>query len=148
VYAAAVVSRTAGDDAIIALEILGLITRSGRGAVAVGPATLDSLAGAHGTESVWQERITRYRAERGQWHAWLDARDKARDDAAQAALERATPVEHPDVEHTFWEAVMANAPPGDTEEDMERHAIELVADQLGGHMMTARAGTGLRRQPA
>jgi hypothetical protein len=46
--------------------------------------------------------------------------------AAQATLERATPVEHPDVEHTFWEAVMANAPPDDTEEDTERHAIELV----------------------
>ena len=35
-YAAAVVSRTAGDDAVIALEILGLLTRTGRGTVGWG----------------------------------------------------------------------------------------------------------------
>jgi hypothetical protein len=146
VYAAAVVSRTAGDDAVVALEILGLITRSGRGTVAVGHATLDSLAAAHDTESVRQERVTRYRAERGRWRAWLDARERAREEAAQAAGDQVNPVEHPDAERTFWAAVMANAPPGDTDEDMEHHAIEMVADQLGARVTTARAGTG--RQPA
>ena len=127
-YAAAVVSRTAGDDAVIALEILGLLTRTGRGTVAVGPTTLDSIAAAHHTETVRQERITRYRTEREQWHAWLDARDQDRDAAAQAALDRSTPVQHPDAERTFWEAVMANAPPGDIDEGAEHHAIEMVAD--------------------
>lgn len=135
VYAAAVVSRTAGDDAVIALEILGLLTRTGRGTVAVGPTTLDGVAAAHQTESVRQERIGRYRTERAQWHAWLDARDQERDEAAAAALERATPAEHDEAARTFWEGVMANAPPGDTDEDAERHVIEMVADQLGGRVL-------------
>jgi hypothetical protein len=151
VYAAALVSRTTGDDAVIALEILGLLTRTGRGTVAVGPTTLDSIAAAHETESVRQERITRYRNERQQWRVWLGARDQERDDAAQAALEQAMPVEHPDVERTFWEAVMANAPPGDdTDEDAEHHAIEMVADQMGGRVMrcTARSSPTARCRPA
>jgi hypothetical protein len=76
VYAAAAVSRTAGEDAIIALEIMGLVVRSGRGAVAVGGVTLDSVAMAHQTDTVRQERIDRYRTERQQWSAWLDARDQ------------------------------------------------------------------------
>lgn len=123
VYAAAAVSRTAGDDAVIALEILGLLTRTGRGTVGAGPTTLDDVAAAHQTESVRQERISRYRTERQQWHLWLDARDQERDEDAVAALERATPAEHLEAARTFWEAVMANAPPGDdTDEAAERHA--------------------------
>jgi hypothetical protein len=135
VYAAAAVSRTTGADAVIALEILGLLTRTGRGTVAVGPTTLDSVAAAHHTETLRQERIGRFRAERAQWHAWLDARDQARDEATAAALERATPADHHEAARTFWEAVRANAPPGDTDEDAERHAIEMVADQLGGRVL-------------
>jgi hypothetical protein len=50
-------------------------------------------------------------------------------------LERATPADHHEAARTFWEAVRANAPPGDTDEDAERHAIEMVADQLGGRVL-------------
>ena len=121
VYAAAVVSRTAGDDAVVALEILGLLTRTGRGTVGMGPTTLDNVAAAHQTEGVRQARITRYRTERQQWSIWLGAREQERDDAAQAALEQAMPVEHPDVERTFWEAVMAHSPPGDDSDEDAEH---------------------------
>jgi hypothetical protein len=77
----------------------------------------------------------RYRTGRGQWHAWLDARDQAHDAVAQAALDRSTPIEHPDADRTFWEAAMANPPPGDIDADAEHHASEMVADQLGGRVM-------------
>jgi hypothetical protein len=137
VYAAAIVSRTAGDDAIIALEILGLITRSGCGTVAIGAMTLDSLAAAHDTETVRQERITRYRAERGQWRMWLEAREAARGDAQIEAMNRCKPFEHPDVDRTFWETAMANAPPGNTDQDIERHAIEVGAGMLGARLIPA-----------
>jgi hypothetical protein len=42
-YAAAAVSDTAGDEAVTALEIAGLLTRTGRGTVGTGTTTLDSL---------------------------------------------------------------------------------------------------------
>jgi hypothetical protein len=139
VYAAAAVSRTAGDDAIIALEIMGLLVRSGRGTVAVGQVTLDSVAMAHQTDTVRQERIDRYRTERQQWSAWLDAREQERDDAAAAALQRAAPAEFQEAGRTFWEAVMANAPPrAKTDNDVERQAIALIVDRLGGRVLADR----------
>ena len=43
-------SASAGDEAVAALEIVGLLTRTGRGTVAAGPATLDGIAAARDTE--------------------------------------------------------------------------------------------------
>ncbi|BBX88217.1 hypothetical protein [Mycolicibacterium aubagnense] len=137
VYAAAAVSRTAGDEAVIALEVLGLIRRTGRGTVAVGAVTLADLATAHQTDDVREERITRYRTERSQWRQWLDSRDQARTEAEMTALDQLKPFEHADVDRTFWDAVMANGPPPSNEIDPEREAIDLVADLLGGRIITA-----------
>jgi hypothetical protein len=137
VYAAAAVSRTAGDDAVIALEVLGLIRRTGRGTVATGTVTLDDLATAHHTDDVRQERTARYRTERNQWREWLDNRDQARADAHMNAIDELNPVESPDVDRTFWETVMATGPPRGPESDPELEAIELVAELLGGRVITA-----------
>lgn len=135
VYAAAAVSRTAGDDAVIALEVLGLVRRAGRGTVAAGTVTLDDLAEAHHTEDVRQERISRYRTERGLWRAWLDGRDQAREEAKLEALDKANPYKNGDVDRTFWDLTMANGPPRDTDYDRELAAIELVAGELGGRVV-------------
>lgn len=137
IHAAARVSGTAGDETLIALEVLGLITRTGRGTVGPGTTTLDSLAAAHDTDSVREERIARYRAQRDQWQAWLKDRDQARDDYLIDQLVRVMPAEHPDVANTFWATAMANGPPEDADTDIERQAIELVADLLGGRILAS-----------
>lgn len=135
-YAAAAVSASAGDEAVTTLQIAGLLTRTGRGSIGAGPMTLDRLAGAHDTAGAREDRITRYRAERDQWRAWLDDRDQAHDDALMDAIDQAMPAEDPEVARTFWAAALANGPPGVAELDIERHAIELVADLLGGRILT------------
>jgi len=141
VYAAAAVSRTAGDDAVISLEVLGLIRRTGRGTVATGAVTLDDLAAAHHTEDVRQERISRYRTERREWHQWLDQREQARVDAEMAALDLLTPTEHAEADRTFWAAVMAHGPP-DHPAVVERDAIDLVGELLGGRILHGAADAG------
>jgi hypothetical protein len=139
VYAAAAVSRTAGDDAVIALEILGLLTRTGRGTVATGEVTLDDVAEAHHTETVRQERIRRFRAQREKWRQWLDTRDREREEAALTALLLALPADHAEVTRTFWDAVRANAPPRSRDEgEIERTAVELITEQLGGRVLAIR----------
>lgn len=137
ILAAARVSRTAGDETLIALEILGLITRTGRGTVGPGKATPDSLAAAHDTDSVRQDRLARYRAQRDQWQAWLDGRDQARVDVIMDKISHAMPAEDPDAERTFWAAALANGPPGDNDIDTDREAIDLVANVLGGRIVAA-----------
>lgn len=136
VYAAAFVSRTAGDDAVITLEVLGLIRRTGRGTVAPGSVTLDDLAEVHHTEDARQERISRYRSERSEWHEWLDKREQARVDAEMAALDRLAPIEHAEADRTFWATVMAHGPPDDPAL-VERDAIDLVGELLGGRIVRA-----------
>ena len=142
-YAAAAVSASAGDEAVTALEIAGLLARTGRGTVSPGATTLDSVAAAHDTDGLREDRITRYKAERDQWHAWLADRDTAREEAAIQALERASPEEHPDVQQTFWASAQANGPPPDgASADAADHidydqAIDRVLDILGGRILTA-----------
>lgn len=132
-YAAAAVSNSAGDEAVTALEIAGLLIKSGRGTVATGPESLDRLAAAHRTEALREDRIARYRAERDQWHAWLEDRYNAHDEARMDAIEKAQPIEHRSVESTFWEIAMANGPPDDL--DVDYNAIELVVSLLGGRIL-------------
>ncbi|MDO3013355.1 hypothetical protein P5V34_05065 [Mycobacteroides abscessus subsp. abscessus] len=137
IFAAARVSGTAGDETLTALEILGLITRTGRGTVAPGATTLDSLATAHDTDSVRHERIARYRTQRDLWHAWLDDRDQARLDAEIDKITRTMPTEDPEVARTFWAAALANGPPSNNDLDSEQRAIELVADLLGARIVAS-----------
>ncbi|MFL0286815.1 hypothetical protein ACJH6J_20255 [Mycobacterium sp. SMC-18] len=138
ILAAARVSATAGDESLTSLEILGLITRTGRGTVAPGATTLDSLAAAHDTDSVRQERIARYRAQRDQWQAWLADRDESRADAEMAKITRAMPPEDPEVDRTFWAATLAHGPPAVNEIEAERQALDLVAEILGGRIVASR----------
>ncbi len=133
-YAAAAVSASAGDEALTTLQIAGLIVRTGRGIVAAGETTLDSLAQAHHTDVAREDRLARYRAERDQWRAWLDEREQAHHDAHIDDLTRAVPAEHPDVERSFWAAAMAHGPP-DADHDGELAAIDLISDLLGGRIV-------------
>lgn len=134
-YAAAAVSNSAGDEAVMALQIAGLLIKSGRGTVATGPTSLDRIAETHHTEGLREDRIARYRAERDQWHAWLDDRYNAHDEARMDAIEKARPFEHPTVESSFWEIAMANGPPDDL--DVDYNAIELVLSMLGGRIVVS-----------
>lgn len=136
-YAGAAVSASAGDETVTALEILGLLSRTGRGTVAAGPTTLDSIGAAHNTDGLRADRITRYKAERDQWHTWLADRDTARDEAAMEATARAAPTETPDVEHARWATVMANGPPEDPYADYvdDADAVDLVITLLGGRIL-------------
>lgn len=134
-YAAAAVSSSAGDEAVTALCIAGLLMRTGRGSVATGPTSLDTLAAAHRTDAMRADRITRYRAERDQWHAWLEDRYNAHDDARIDAILAAMPAEPAGVDTTFWAIAMANGPPDDL--DADHDAVELVLSMLGGRILTA-----------
>ncbi len=135
-YAAANVSRSSGDEIVRDLEIVGLVTKTGRGTVGPGTATLDGIATAHRTETTRADRLTRYRAERDQWRAWLADREQQRDAAELAALTARIPAEHIEAEQSFWSSAMANGPPDVTEIDMELQAIDLVAEVLGGRVLT------------
>lgn len=137
-YAAGAVSASAGDEAVAALEIVGLLTRTGRGTVAAGPATLDGIAAAHDTEGLRADRIARYRAERDQWHAWLADRITAREEAAMDVNARAAPAEHPDVDNSFRATAMATGPPEDPYADYidDADAVETVLAMLGGRILS------------
>lgn len=142
-YAAAAVSASAGDTAVTSLEIVGLLTRTGRGTVSTGTTILDDVAAAHDTDGSREDRITRYKAERDQWHAWLADRDAAREEEAIQALERAAPYEHPDVLQSFWASAHANGPPeeaadhGDHDHVDYEEAVDRVLAMLGGRILTA-----------
>lgn len=133
-YAAAAVSNSAGDEALSTLNIAGLLIKTGRGTVATGPTSLDSLADAHHTDVLREDRITRYRAERDQWHAWLEDRYNVHDQARMDAIMLAMPVEPSNVKSTLWDIALANGPPDELVAD--DNAIELVLTMLGGRILT------------
>lgn len=137
-YAAAAVSASAGDEAVTALEIVGLLTRTGRGTVAAGTGALDVIAAAHDTDGLRAGRIARYRAERDQWHAWLADRITAHEEAAVEVTARAAPPEHPDVHNSFWATAMATGPPEDPYADYidDADAVETVLAMLGGRILS------------
>ncbi|NTY62051.1 hypothetical protein [Mycolicibacterium sphagni] len=131
IYAAAAVSPTAGDEAMTALQIVGLITRTGHGIVAAGPVTLDALAAAHDTQTTREERISRYRTERAEWRTWLDDREQQHEATTLAVLAQGQPTDV-GAEQSFWATAMANGPP-ETDEHLD--VIELVADILGARIV-------------
>lgn len=85
----------AGDDAVTALQIAGLLTRPARGTVAVGPVTLDAIAAARNTEGQREDRIACYRAQRAQWRIWLKRNLAERAATAAQAIAAAAPAETP-----------------------------------------------------
>ncbi|MCH2222835.1 MAG: hypothetical protein MK097_21305, partial [Dechloromonas sp.] len=120
--------------ALSTLNIAGLLIKTGRGTVATGPTSLDSLADAHHTDVLREDRITRYRAERDQWHAWLEDRYNVHDQARMDAIMLAMPVEPSNVKSTLWDIALANGPPDELVAD--DNAIELVLTMLGGRILT------------
>ncbi|GEM_PF-1231865 len=112
-YAAAGISPGAGDEAVTALQIAGLLTRPARGTVAPGDVTLDSIAAAHDTAGQREERMTRYRVQRGEWRNWLARNLEMNVAAAAEATARCAPAGDPDVERSFWTSAMIHGPPPD-----------------------------------
>lgn len=146
IYAAAAVPRATGDAMVIDLEITGLLTRSGRGTVALGPESLDRIAERHQLYQTRDDRIARHRTERAAWRTWLAEREWLRgmnpavdDTPAEAA--RTIFARHgadDEQEYMAWlESVMATGPPDDELHHAEREAIDLIAELLGGRIVAA-----------
>jgi hypothetical protein len=141
-YTAAGVTPGAGDDAVTALQIAGLLTRPARGAVAVGPVTLDAIAAAHNTEGQREDRIACYRAQRAQWRIWLKRNLAERAATAAQAIAAAAPAEDPDVERTFWTSAMIHAPPVADDSTMypdrgHQEAVGVALAALGGRILVS-----------
>jgi hypothetical protein len=71
--AAALMSRSAGYNALAALATAGLISHI-RGAVGPGVTSLDDVARLHGLHLAHAERTARHRRERAAWNTWLATR--------------------------------------------------------------------------
>lgn len=139
-YAAAGISPGAGDEAVTALEIAGLLTRPARGIVAAGSVTLDSIAAAHDTDGQRQERITRYRAQRDQWRTWLADNLHGHVAAAAEITARSAPSEDPDIQRTFWTSVMTHGPPPGADDSVNndyQQALDIVLATIGGRILVS-----------
>lgn len=145
IYAAAAVPRTTGDAMVIDLEVAGLLARTGWGTVAQGAQSLDAIAERQRLQDDRDERITRHRSERTDWRAWLAERERrlqSDPSAGNAVRNEGAGTDqgrHVDVEeYAAWlEAVMATGPPDHEALDVEREAIEIVAELLGGRILAA-----------
>jgi hypothetical protein len=143
IYAAARLPRSTGDAMVSDLEIAGLLTRTGRGEVAPGPESLDRVAERHRLHDMREDRLVRHRTERAAWRRWLAEREEAHlsggpsHDAASTASASKDGMYEPDDEQELaaWlEYVMATGPPVDQYE-LEREAIELIAELLGARIV-------------
>ena len=140
-YAAAAVPRATGDAMVTALEIAGLLTKSGWGTVGIGQVTLDDIAQQQHLDQVRHERLERHRAERAAWRKWLDEREQQRN-PQPAPHDRESEFAPPSVganhveEHAAWrDAMMATGPPPRDDVDDEHEAIELLSDVLGARIL-------------
>lgn len=144
IYAAAAVPRATGDTMITDLEVAGLITRTGRGTVTRGPVDLDAIAHQHRLDEHRTARIERHHAERVVWNNWLAERERLRHGGPAPAEPTTNPTppvmaDNTDdaAQHAYWNAVMSTGPPARDHTDIEHDAIELIADLLGGRIVTA-----------
>ena len=144
IYAAAAVPRATGDAMVIDLEVVGLIRRAGRGTVARGSAELDAIADRHRLPEYRDDRIERHRAERAAWKGWLAAREQMHDSgppagesATTATLNGMAGDSEGAAGHAYKAAVMTTGPPAFDDVDVERDAIEMIADMLGGRIVAA-----------
>jgi hypothetical protein len=141
-YAAAAVPRATGDTMVLELQIAGLISVTGRGAVGPGSETLDAVAQRHHLGEVREERLRRHQDERVSWRRWLALREELRhsnfdphehDVPARGFAPDPLDRDH----HAQWlESVMATGPPTDLY-TIERDAIDMIADLLGGRIIAA-----------
>lgn len=147
VYAAAAIPRATGDAMVVELEIAGLIQRTGWGGVARGHTELGAIADRHRLAEYRRERLERHVAERAAWKAWLTSREQEHF-GMPALVVQETPVPgiacigtDRVVDDAYLTAVMATGPPPRDDIEMERWAIEMIAELLGAHVLvTSRSG--------
>ncbi len=143
VYAAAAIPRATGDAMVIDLEVAGLIARTGRGTVGRGSVSLDGHAERQRLGEYRATRLERHRAERSAWRRWLAEREHIRGQSAEesrlaGAMPALSAYKGHDVgadERAYRDSVMATGPPPLDDIDIDRGAIELIADQLGGRIV-------------
>lgn len=143
IFAAAAVPRASGDAMVTDLEIAGLLTKTGWGTVAIGLVSLDSVSERQRLDEVRQARLHRHRIERAAWRRWLDDAESRRDAGSippEAGGGRecapATVGSDHGEEYRAWQAaVMAHGPPPHDDFDVERTAIEMIAELLGGRVV-------------
>jgi hypothetical protein len=135
VVTAAHISTTTGYDTLAALKIAGLITHQ-QGRLSAGPVTLDDIAAAHHLGEQRSQRIARHQRERANWHTWLASRDRTyHQPTTQHHAGDATDISdgHDTHQEEYLSAVLATGPPT---ADEETRAIELLAELLGGRVLT------------
>lgn len=134
IFAAAHTSTSSGYTTLAALSTVGLITHQ-RGEVALGSVTLDAIAEAHHLAEQREQRIRRHQNERAGWHAWLAIREEART-SREDSIATDTWASEPLDQHRseYLTAVLATGPPSI---DEEHHAIELLAELMGGRVITS-----------
>lgn len=133
VFAAAHTSTSTGYTTLSALSTFGLITRR-RGEVSPGPVTLDDIAAAHHLDEQRADRIQRHHRERAAWHSWLELREEARTWAPHTEARGTAIGQLPDQHRDeYLAAVLATGPPT---LDEELRALELVAELIGGHVVS------------
>ncbi|MCV7289147.1 hypothetical protein H7J87_27850 [Mycolicibacterium wolinskyi] len=143
IYAAAAVPRATGDAMVSDLEVAGLLKRAGRGVVVRGPVELDAIANSHQLGNYRAARLQRHQAERSAWKKWLDEREQARSgeshigtqETLAGAARSAGLDEH--TERAYLDLTMCTGPPPMDNIDIEREAIDIVADLLGGRILAA-----------
>ena len=144
IYAAARVSKSSGNATILELTVAGLITSTRRGTVEIGTTSLNDIAAAHRLDDITQSRIAEYRAEREQWHTWLERRDtlmgrSSFDANADVGAMITVPADEQAIEQAYLESVMTTGPPDYPQISDTTHidAIELIAEILGGRLLHA-----------
>ncbi|WP_407666238.1 hypothetical protein [Mycolicibacterium arabiense] len=143
VYAAATLVRATGDAMIADLQTAGLITSTGRGTIGPGTHTLDDIADRHHLDETRRARLAKHREERAAWRSWLCEREEQRAQSLPITETRpcvfgasAQHTEPADPDYAAWlSAVLATGPPDAEPSGDELHAIELVADLLGGRIV-------------
>ena len=133
IFAAAHTSTSSGYTSLAALRTAGLITQR-RGHVSVGPVILDDIAAAHHLEEQRAARIERHQRQRAIWHNWLAEREDARTIVTHDAGpgQRIWPEPPDEQREEYLAAVLATGPP--TTDD-EQHALDLLAELLGGRVL-------------
>lgn len=134
VFAAAHTSPSTGYTTLAALTTAGLVTRC-RGEVSTGSTTLDDIANAHHLDEQRAQRIQRHQHERARWHSWLERRETTRDIPAVASAAEPNPTDQqPDQQcPEYLAAVLSTGPPPLNE---EQHALELLAELVGGRVLS------------
>ncbi|WP_396912020.1 hypothetical protein [Mycolicibacterium sp.] len=142
IYAAAGLPRATGDAIVIDLEVAGLLKRAGRGTVTRGPVELDTIANSHQLGDYRTARLQRHQAERTAWKHWLKLREQARNGTPNTGIQEPVApglgqVFDEPTERAYIDFTMSNGPPPMDDIDIEREAIHIIADLLGGRILAA-----------